>query len=288
MPAGPILLAVIAVLTVNAARAAEQCVTGYNGEDLSTITPLPNGKSQKPTLPLHPCGDYSEDACCPNIGAQEIADAFDHLMNLGGTGGVPIDDERCIQDAKIRHEALKEYMCLYCNPKHMQYMGCCSNPSNDTSTCLDAKPALYGQSGCNDPSKVNTVRLCKSWVEKETGYGGLWGKDGSRYDSCGMMIWVLGPGDTNENPNANPNEILPWGAVDGRSGDDPVVPSVYWEKKAELFVRDIKPPLLDQFMIHIVDDADGGCFDGSGAHKRDLSLVTGVVTLVAILWSFMH
>ena len=270
------ILFVFAVLRTHVVL-ANQCVTGFDGGDLDTISPFPDGKSQKLALPLHPCGTYSDNSCCPNIGGQEIADAYDHLMNVGGTGGVPIDDERCFQDAKQKHIALKDYLCLYCNPKHLEYMGCCSNPSNDTSVCLDATPKKYGEVGCAAPDAVNTVRLCESYVTK------LWGEDGSKYDSCGMMIWVLGPGDTNEDENANPNGILAWGAVDGRSGDDPVVPSVYWEGDAKQFLRDIKPPLLDQFMVHVVPDSAGSCFKGDLVNGNDAGSVSAIAGLATML-----
>lgn len=90
---------------------------------------------------------------------------------------------------------------------------------------------------------------------------------GKVYDECGMSVWN---GDSFEqqstaNPAAyNPNGIVPWGDVDGASGDDPVMPSLFWKEGVEGFVRDIKPPLLDEFFVEIVDGEEG-CFKGAAA-----------------------
>ena len=81
---------------------------------LDTIHPYV--KPRKPGAALHPCKEFSETSCCSNVGAQEIGDGFEHLMNIGGSGGVPVDDERCYLKAKAEHIALKDYFCLYCNP----------------------------------------------------------------------------------------------------------------------------------------------------------------------------
>ena len=216
---------------------------------LDTIHPYP--KARKPGAALHPCKEFSDMSCCSNVGAQEIGDAFEHLMNIGGSGGVPVDDERCYLKAKSEHIALKDYFCLYCNPNQLKHMGCCDVVANDTMSCSSGLKK-YGDSGCGIED-TNTVRICKSFAKE------LWGKDGSKYDGCGMMMWVADPVAV-EDP-ANPNNWLSWGALEGKHGDDPVTPSVTWSKDYKEFFRDVKPPLFDQFYVIVVDD-DDTCYKG--------------------------
>ena len=67
-------------------------------------------------------------------------------------------------------------------------------------------------------------RICKRFANE------LWGKNnGQKYDSCGMMHWVTFEDVGDENAWAdkdgtakqqgNVNGVLPWGDVDGRSGE---------------------------------------------------------------------
>ncbi len=251
---------VVVALAGLCAGEAQQCVQNFKpatrlGETpefeggLDTIHPYP--KARKPGAALHPCKEFSDMSCCSNVGAQEIGDAFEHLMNIGGSGGVPVDDERCYLKAKSEHIALKDYFCLYCNPNQLKYMGCCDVVANDTMSCSSGLKK-YGESGCGIED-TNTVRICKSFAKE------LWGKDGSKYDGCGMMMWVADPVAV-EDP-ANPNNWLSWGALEGKHGDDPVTPSVTWSKDYKEFFRDVKPPLFDQFYVIVVDD-DDTCYKG--------------------------
>jgi hypothetical protein len=272
----------------------DQCVQGFKpakrlgvpgepADGLDTIHPYK--KPQKPGAALHPCPEFSQRSCCSNVGAQEIGDAFDHLMNIGGSGGVPINEERCLLIAKENHIALKDYMCMYCNPHQNKYMGCCDEISNDTTTCLSTLKKT-GDVGC-DANTVNTVRVCKSFADA------LWGDDGSKYDGCGMMMWVADPVAT-EDP-ANPNNWLSWGALEGKHGDDPVTPSVTWSGQAKYFFRDVKPPLFDQFYVVIVDD-DDTCFNGymlnnegtaSQSAKINFASSLGAI-IVTVLLMYLH
>ena len=165
--------------------------------------------------------------------AQEITDAFVHLMDVGGTGGVPIDEERCLQYAKKTFVALKDYFCLMCNPRHIQYFGCCYDKYKIGGNCVDPLGLAttdqlmqkYGEGTCINKAS-DTIRICKTFADK------LWGKDGSKYDQCGMMTWVMHREDIVADENAwsddddgdgkqdgNPGEIVPWGDVDGRTGE---------------------------------------------------------------------
>lgn len=225
------------------------CGSDCGEAELDTIHPYPGPR--KPGASLHPCAEFSDLSCCSNVGAQEIGDAFDHLMNVGGSGGVPVNDERCFLKAKSEHIALKDYMCMYCNPHQTKYFGCCDKVANDTMSCLGTLKK-HGDSGCGS-SDVNTLRICKSFATE------LWGKDGTKYDGCGMMMWVADP--VSEEDPANPYNWLSWGALEGKHGDDPVTPSVTWNKDVKEFFRDVKPPLFDQFYVIVVPD-DDSCFKG--------------------------
>lgn len=185
---------------------------------------------RKTMIPLHMCGEFDELTCCSNVMAQEITDGFEHLMDIGGSGGVPVDDGRCLQYAKDKFVALKDYFCLFCNPRQIKYLGCCNDGYKNGGDCkpLSGQTATdkqlmkrYGEDGCKE-KKADTIRICRRFADE------LWGKDGSKYDSCGMMHWVTGEDVSEENAWAdkdggtaqagNYNGILPWGDVDGRSG----------------------------------------------------------------------
>ena len=190
---------------------------------------------------MHYCGEFDDLTCCSNVMAQEVTDGFEHLMNVGGTGGVPVDDERCLQYAKQTYIALKDYFCLMCNPRHVKYLGCCNDAYKMGGYCKDptgaATPSqlmsVYGTGTCKDKA-ADTVRICESFADR------LWDGDVSKYDSCGMMGWVTGDPVGEENAwsdkkdengvvvlddignqqqNGNPNGVLPWGDVDGRTGE---------------------------------------------------------------------
>lgn len=287
-----IITTIFVVVQINAAM-PEQCVQAFKPATrlgvtpeaeggLDTIAPYP--KPRKPGAALHPCKEFSETSCCSNVGAQEIGDGFEHLMNIGGSGGVPVDDERCYLKAKQEHIALKDYFCLYCNPYQTNFMGCCDVVANDTMSCTSGLKA-YGDSGCGIQD-TNTVRICKSFADD------LWGKDGSKYDGCGMMMWVADP--VPEEDPANPNNWLSWGALEGKHGDDPVTPSVTWSGDYKQFFRDVKPPLFDQFYVIVVPD-DDKCFKGyvhnnvgaTASHSASYSkLMFAFIGLIASLYLY--
>lgn len=210
----------------------ETCTLGYDGGDLSTVNPFPKPIVIDPLRPLNYCGEFNSGSCCSNIMAQEITDGFNHLMDVGGTGGVPIDEERCLQYAKKTYVALKDYMCLFCNPRQIKYLGCCNAKYKQHGNCADADGKAtdaelmtpYGTGTCV-AKKADTIRICKKFATK------LWGTDGSKYDQCGMMIWnshredILGDdnawSDDKTAQDGNPVGITPWGDVDGRNGKWP-------------------------------------------------------------------
>ena len=292
-----ILVATIGYMQINASYPGtipETCVQAFKPAKRLGVRPEAEGgldtihpyvKPRKPGAALHPCKEFSETSCCSNVGAQEIGDGFEHLMNIGGSGGVPVDDERCYLKAKAEHIALKDYFCLYCNPYQANYMGCCDHVANDTMSCVSGF-RKFGDSGCGKDD-TNTVRICKSfaedlWWEREAGK--TINKDGSKYDGCGMMMWVADPVPV-EDP-ANPNNWLAWGALEGKHGDDPVTPSVTWSGDYKQFFRDVKPPIFDQFYVIVVDDADGGCFKGF-VHKNAGSTASHVVSYSKFMYVFI-
>ena len=124
---------------------------------------------------------------------------------------------------------LLDYMCLFCNPRQIKYLGCCNAKYKQHGNCADADGKAtdaelmtpYGTGTCVE-KKADTIRICKTFATK------LWGKDGSKYDQCGMMIWnshredILGDdnawSDDKTAQDGNPVGITPWGDVDGRNG----------------------------------------------------------------------
>ena len=90
------------------------------------------------------CGEFDELTCCSNVMAQEITDGFEHLMDIGGSGGVPVDDGRCLQYAKDKFVALKDYFCLFCNPRQIKSWVLFCNPDSwDRSSTLQRKEGRH-------------------------------------------------------------------------------------------------------------------------------------------------
>lgn len=251
-------------------HAADRCVQSFGGIDgtagdgLATIQAIP--KPSTPMFQLRPCKQFTKRSCCTNAGAGEIGAWWEHSNNVGGTGGVPTDDGRCFTRARTIHKELQEYFCLFCNPDHLDFMSCCSKVSNDTKSCAGTETNYKAGSTCNEHS-VNMIRLCESFVDR------LWGKDGSKYDSCGMLVMVGGADDGSEfgHPIAgsNPNGIKPWADIVSSTPDDPITPSYFWEDDFANFARDVKPPLFDEFFIKVVPDAEGHCYMGSCSRGED-------------------
>lgn len=94
-----------------------------------------------------------------------------------------------------------------------------------------------------------------------------------------MSIWSGDAEESTADPAAyNPNGIVPWGDVGGASADDPVSPSLFWTEGVKGFVRDIKPPLLDEFFIEVVDGEEN-CFKGAAAALAPGASVLAVLAL---------
>jgi hypothetical protein len=124
-----------------------------------------------------------------------------------------------------------------------------------------------GEGTCNKDN-VNVIRVCESFADaaydknKDTTKGNIEVRPGKKYDECGNLIWIGG-----DFSPKNPSEILTWGDVDGRSGDDPVIPSKLWPDFLT-FGRDTKPPLFDEFVVIVVPDSTD-CFAGRDNHFLD-------------------
>ena len=190
------------------------------------------------------CNAYESSSCCAQIHATEINDGYEHLINVGGT---LIDEEKCARYVKDSYPALQQYFCLFCDPLHLSYMSCCDSLDPNGMDCA-GNTTLYKEGGACNSKKVNTLRVCQSFVDKIWANDGTTAKagkkDGSNFDACGMNIWS-GATETTQNPNG----IVGWGDVDGSTGDDPILPSIFWEGQAKNFFRDTKPPLFDQVSV---------------------------------------
>lgn len=260
---------------LSTAMANNICVQSYDGDGISTVW-NPLEKPIKMDFRLYPCPEFSDSSCCTHAMAGGITEALQHLLNVGGTGGTPIRDDRCMGKFWKEWHELSDYMCLACNPKQIEYIACCDDQykksgycRDDTGAATDAQLMVkYGTGTCVG-DQGDTVRICKSFADK------LWETDGKKYDSCGMNMYVLGDPDSvaDENawsddddgdgePDGNPNEVMPWGDTDGRTGDDAMLPSRAWDGGSESFFHDVKAPFFDQFRMAVVADADGDCFDG--------------------------
>lgn len=62
----------------------------------------------------------------------------------------------------------------------------------------------------------------------------------------------------------------------------PVLPSAFWHRDVREFVRDMKPPLLDQFHVVIVDDEEGACM--SAASRLQAPAATGLLVWALCMW----
>eukprot|EP00736_Rhodelphis_marinus_P007235 Rmarinus@m.19527 len=275
---------------------ANECVQGFGGDDgteqgngLGTTDTM--SESERPRFKLPMCRMYNEDSCCSAIHDSEVLDAYEHLVDVG---------DRCVDFYNHKHFEVRQYMCMFCDPDHLNYFECCHDPQfsynvddevfgpypmADAQDQYDAaadddKPAFYysdcadyefaGDSDVCNAGSVNSIRICESWAED------LWGDDGSHFDDCGMSVWSGA-----DEEFINPGGIIFWGDVDGSTGDDPILPSKFWENK-ESFFRDTKPPLFDEFFIRIVPDSEGNCFDGAASTISFSAQLIGLSTLLAL------
>eukprot|EP01050_Picozoa_sp_SAG11_P036227 SAG11_NODE_13673_length_644_cov_0.899083_1_plen_166_part_00 len=112
--------------------------------------------------------------------------------------------------------------------------------------------------------------------------------------------WIYVPGDWAF--SSNPGNIVPFGDVAPSTGDDPILPSMYWKASAdadpeeqlrgearERFFNDIKPGMLDNFQFRVVADSDfdtRGCFRGSGASALAISQVLlFAAAALSVVWA---
>lgn len=263
-----------------------ECVQGVNGSDFG-VTASGKWGIKKPMVieqPLFPCAEFNDEkgACCNNVFANEIGMSYDHMFDVAGTGkGTPRTQE-CLFKARAKYKELNEYFCLACNPKQVAFMSCCDQMSTNTTKCL-GNETLYGQtkpSGQKCTNRdVNTIRLCKNYADAawDKQRNPMTGEDfppGEMYDQCGMLMWE------GEDSKKGGLGILDWGAVNGESGDAPVVPSAAWGSFEE-YVRDVKPPLFDEFAVMIVPDEEGNCFAGKQYNSAGRAVVQ-ISTLMAV------
>lgn len=252
-------------------------------------------RRSQPPFKFAMCNQFNADACCLPIHHTEIQDAYTHMVDVA---------YRCSESISESNPALRSYFCMFCNPNQLQvlcaspaarpspptaaapqYMGCCSSPSWNTTTtgsnrvfgCSSFTP--YDGTSC-DARHVNTLRLCPSFASDLFPPS----SPGNGLDKCGFSLWIGATEvtDPSDVTGYNPNGIVAWGDVDGSTEDDPVVPSKYWAEGAKGFVRDIRPPLLEQFFIHVADD-NTHCFNGPAAALQPASALVALVVAAATL-----
>eukprot|EP00947_MAST-08B_sp_MAST-8B-sp1_P003980 g3980.t1 len=229
-----------------------ECVQGFNGADLSTTNSWSNPKTRDNRIDqLAMCNQW-KTTCCAAIHDAEIGDGFKHLVDVA---------DKCLQTANTQNPQIHEYFCLFCHPRHIDFMECCDNVtyvsgganSGEVFKCgnvgatgvRNATPYAAGPNSTCTSKQVNTIRICQSfadhlWVPHETKKELKTGED-----LCGFSVWTGAggyfPTGSDLDPNTqcgptgvsgkdraicykNPNEIVMWGDVDGSTGDDPVLP----------------------------------------------------------------
>lgn len=185
-------------------------------------------ESSTPTFKLPMCKMYTSKACCRPIQDAETQWAFSTLVDVA---------DRCIQNINKHHFPLREFFCIPCDPDQSKY--------------------LFVSKDENTTENSGKVKICKSFLDE------MWpvGEDGSidsekfKYDDCGFTIFT------------NDEGVVPYGDVDGTTGDDPIIPSLFWNSSVEAFINDIKPAFLDGFDFEVIDDSEADhddCFPLAG------------------------
>eukprot|EP01065_Artemidia_motanka_P037396 TRINITY_DN4587_c3_g1_i1.p2 TRINITY_DN4587_c3_g1~~TRINITY_DN4587_c3_g1_i1.p2 ORF type:complete len:273 (+),score=89.74 TRINITY_DN4587_c3_g1_i1:44-862(+) len=200
------------------------------------------------------CYDHNSKACCVPGADQESHVMFARLMDVG------LACSYAQTGVMHLYEELRSWYCLACDPNEPRY--------RFRTAIGDSVNYIRGVQS----SSVWTWRVCRSFLDKMWHGVGQTGKDGGRYDMCGVKT---------ENPCAGNTQVV-WSTALNRTvsseqpvlggwdpyqcGDNFVVPSKFyqgqWEAAASAFLRDIPPPNFDDagFRFVVVDDSKDTSF----------------------------
>jgi hypothetical protein len=186
------------------------------------------------------CHWYNKHSCCIPTGDQNIIDMFTNLMNLG------LACSPAKHSVKTTYNPIRDWYCMSCDPHEPRFR-------------FQTKygDRMVGGHNNPDPNAAEddfTWRVCKTFIYGHDGKSGLWGTDGSKYDSCGLMTpnpcgnqkqFVFNATSGAIEESAQP-VLLDW--EDYQCGDNVLVPSSEFEgadEPAVDFMKLVAPPNYD-------------------------------------------
>lgn len=212
--------------------------------------------------PLEFCYWLNDKSCCTPANDAAAKSKFQEFTDLG-PGCAPTDHK-----IRAAYREVHQFACLPCHPRE---------PDFRVDKRVGDKHLPGGQIAPDPAAKAGDFvwRVCLSFVlgkEPAKKPGGLWGKDGKKFDMCGIR-------------------------PKGPSGVDFTIPSVAYAsdnltQTAIDFVAEL-PSFLEGFGAYIVDDINRivdynatPCFLSAGKVEGGflLLLVMMIVTLLTMLW----
>jgi len=257
-----VTMVMLVLLSGSAHVAAFEILDG--GEQLANIAagvcPLTGIKPLTPSPKNRFCYHFASPTCCVPKTDIDMANAFGSMLDLG---------KGCIQTPTHpdpSYAPFREYLCMGCDPNYHLYF------SNATTV------PHYAQFNYN---------ICSSFVDA------LWGKDGSKYDSCGLVYseYIVNGG----------NEVNIQGSVMlGNPYNGPadlLYPSVHFGGDVMAFLNGdssgffFKPWGMDNVTFNVVDDSVTGhaaCYSALTFNPADYASAATFLapTLLSCLFLF--
>jgi hypothetical protein len=232
-------------------------VWGLKIDDYSDTECIVSAKPAVKPEGLEFCHWYNSKSCCVPQLDSDTQEIYGHAVALGLSCSISK------HQIKVTYNAVREWYCLGCDPDEPKYR---------FKSKLGDKNLPGGQADGDPKAADNKVtwRVCKSFLFGNAGNGGLWGKDGSMYDKCGILMENKCDGGKQVvwNPNQNNKDgavmqtefsvLQGWDPF--MCGDNLIIPSkeyVSEKEPAEAFLRAIPPPGFGDvgFDFVITDDS---------------------------------
>lgn len=249
-----------------------------------------SARPPKKPLGLEFCSSYNNKACCIPQLDKDIMEVFSKMTDLG------ITCSNSKHQIKITYMPIKEWMCLMCDPDEPRYR----------FLAKKGDAHLPGGQQEGDPNATTTKlkwRVCKTFLQGSDGMSGIWGRDGTMYDQCGILFEnpcgdgkqvVWNPREKNGEGDvfATENSVLQgWDPF--MCGDNLIIPSQEYRNEPEpavAFLEKMKPTWFVgdvEFEFVISDDtrpdfdrAATPCF--RGLQGASLQSSSGLLTLVVL------
>ncbi|KAG5467103.1 hypothetical protein LSCM1_01284 [Leishmania martiniquensis] len=224
-----------------------------------------------PAVPmgLELCYMHSHKACCLPGFDKDIRGVYSALVP-NGQGCMP-GSHRIYSSLY----ALREYLCLPCDPQEALY--------RFESVQGDMKDGGLVPPSANSAAGEQTWRICRSFLYGKAGtQKGLWGRSGSRYDECGIII---------NSCLSTPVFNVSTGSFESpssscKASSELTIPSITFRDSPDPALEMLSrvPQSMPQIQIVIVDDSDPNYdYDKTPCFGRDAAATSVSAALSCLL-----